>query len=123
MKLGFKEDFIKIYQTERGILILMILNLLLSIALLVFSLINLNPNSAVVKIGYGDIGGYGRAQQGRRTTNATHEFFDTIHLACSLRFYFLIEVTMGSDPIAFFVKRRLSWSFPYYSNVTRNATE
>ena len=43
MKLGFKEDFIKIYQTERGILILMILNLLLSIALLVFSLINLNP--------------------------------------------------------------------------------
>ena len=58
MKLGFKEDFIKIYQTERGILILMILNLLLSIALLVFSLINLNPNSAVVKIGYGDIGGY-----------------------------------------------------------------
>ena len=58
MKLGFKEDFIKIYQTERGILILMILNLLLSIGLLIFSLINLNPNSAVVKIGYGDIGGY-----------------------------------------------------------------
>ena len=44
MKLGFKEDFIKIYQTERGILILMILNLLLSIGLLIFSLINLNPN-------------------------------------------------------------------------------
>lgn len=58
MELGFKEDFIKIYQTERGILILMILNLLFSIGLLVFSLINLNPDSAVVKIGYGDIGGY-----------------------------------------------------------------
>lgn len=58
MKLTFREDFIKIYQTERGILILMILNLLLSIALIVFSLVNLNPNSAVVKIGYGDIGGY-----------------------------------------------------------------
>lgn len=58
MKTTFKEDFIKIYQTERGILILMVLNFLLSVALLVFSLVNLNPNSAVVKIGYGDIGGY-----------------------------------------------------------------
>ena len=54
----FKEDLIKIYQTERGILIFIILNTLLSIGLLVFSLINLNPNSTVVKIGYGDIGGY-----------------------------------------------------------------
>jgi len=36
----------------------MIFNLLFSIALLVFSLIHLNPDSAVVKIGYGDIGGY-----------------------------------------------------------------
>lgn len=53
-----KEDLISIYQSERGLLILMILNLLLSIILLVFSIINLNPNSAVVKIGYGDIGGY-----------------------------------------------------------------
>lgn len=58
MRLTFKEDIIKIYQTERGVLILMILNLLISIALLIFSLINLNPNSAVVKVGYGDIGGY-----------------------------------------------------------------
>ena len=53
-----KEDFLKIYQTERGVLMLIIINFLLSIILLVFSLINLNPNSAVVKIGYGDIGGY-----------------------------------------------------------------
>lgn len=55
---NFKDDFIKIYQNERGLLILMILNLLLSIALMVFAFINLNPSSAVVKIGYGDIGGY-----------------------------------------------------------------
>ena len=54
----FKEDFIKIYQSERSILALMILNLVLAIALLVFSIINLNPSSTVVKIGYGDIGGY-----------------------------------------------------------------
>ena len=54
----FKADIIKIYQTDRITLALMILNLLLSIGLLVFSLINLNPNVSVVKIGYGDIGGY-----------------------------------------------------------------
>lgn len=55
---NFKEDFVKIYQTERGILILMILNFLLSVGLLIFSIITLNPNASVVKTGYGDIGGY-----------------------------------------------------------------
>lgn len=54
----FKEDFIKLYRTERGIIILMVLNLLLAIILLVFSIIQLNPDVPVVKIGYGDIGGY-----------------------------------------------------------------
>ena len=38
--------------------ILMLLNIALSLALLVFSIIKLNPGAAVVKIGYGDIGGY-----------------------------------------------------------------
>lgn len=55
---NFKEDLIKIYQTERGIMLLMALNLLFAIGLLIFSLITLNPNASVVKIGYGDIGGY-----------------------------------------------------------------
>lgn len=55
---SFKEDFIKIYHTERGLLILMFLNLFLSIALAIFSIVTLNPNASVVKIGYGDIGGY-----------------------------------------------------------------
>ena len=54
----FKEDFIKIYQTERGVLLLMLLNFILALILVVFSLLNLNPNIPVVKIGYGDIGGY-----------------------------------------------------------------
>lgn len=54
----FKEDFINIYHNERGLLIIMVLNLLFSIALLIFSLVTLNPNSATTKIGYGDIGGY-----------------------------------------------------------------
>lgn len=54
----FKEDFIEIYQNERGLLLFMLLNLLLSIILFVFTVTKINPNSAVVKIGYGDIGGY-----------------------------------------------------------------
>ena len=52
------EDFKKLYFEERWMLILIILNFIASIALFVFSIVNLNPNSAVVKIGYGDIGGY-----------------------------------------------------------------
>ncbi len=55
---NFKSDFAKLYQNEKGIIVLMVLNLLLSIVFLVFSIIHLNPNAAVVKIGYGDIGGY-----------------------------------------------------------------
>lgn len=39
-------------------LVLMILNILASLVLLIFSIVNLNPNVSVVKIGYGDIGGY-----------------------------------------------------------------
>ena len=53
-----KEDFNRIYQNERGIIILMLFNLLLATGLLIFSITRLNPGSAIVKIGYGDIGGY-----------------------------------------------------------------
>ena len=51
-------DFKTIYQHERFMLILMILNFLISTALLVIGVLNLNPSSAVVRTGYGDIGGY-----------------------------------------------------------------
>ena len=54
----FRKDFSKIFQTERGIPMLMVFNLLLSIIVIIFAIINLNPNASVVKIGYGDIGGY-----------------------------------------------------------------
>lgn len=54
----FRADFKKIYQDEHFMLILMLVNLLASLALIVFSVINLNPDSAIVKVGYGDIGGY-----------------------------------------------------------------
>ncbi len=48
----------KIYLEEKIMLALMILNFLGSLALFIFSLVTLNPATAVVKIGYGDIGGY-----------------------------------------------------------------
>jgi hypothetical protein len=54
----FVEDLKKIYQNERLTLILIILNILGSIALLIVGILKLNPDSAIVKIGYGDIGGY-----------------------------------------------------------------
>lgn len=53
-----RTDFLEICQAERGLLAVMIINLLLALALFVFSLSSINPNSAIIKIGYGDIGGY-----------------------------------------------------------------
>ncbi len=54
----FKTDVVKMYQTERGAFFLMIINLILAFFLFIFSILNLNPGVPVVKIGYGDIGGY-----------------------------------------------------------------
>lgn len=54
----FKEDIVNIYQSNRSIIVLMALNLLFSLGLLIFALVSLNPDTAVFKIGYGDIGGY-----------------------------------------------------------------
>lgn len=55
---NFLKDLKQIYISERLTLVMMIINLLGSIALLIFSIISLSPGSAVVKVGYGDIGGY-----------------------------------------------------------------
>jgi hypothetical protein len=54
----FKLDIKKIYTTERIMLIMMILNFLASLALAIYSFIKINPASSVIKVGYGDIGGY-----------------------------------------------------------------
>ena len=54
----FKADIKEIYKNERLMLVMMILNFLASLALLIFSFIKINPASSVVKVGYGDIGGY-----------------------------------------------------------------
>lgn len=55
---NFVTDLKEIYIHERFTLILMILNFLGSVALFVLGIIKLSPESAIVKIGYGDIGGY-----------------------------------------------------------------
>ncbi|MBQ3293730.1 hypothetical protein IJG96_01175 [Candidatus Saccharibacteria bacterium] len=54
----FGEDFKKIYASDRSLFIFMALNLLASIALIIFSITKINPNSPLVKIGYSDISGY-----------------------------------------------------------------
>lgn len=54
----FKTDFVKIWQTERGVIALMALNLIFSAVLFIFAMLNLNPEASVVKIGYSDLGGY-----------------------------------------------------------------
>ena len=54
----FAEDFKIIYRTERLMLIMMILNMLATIVLAIMGLINLTPGSPMIKVGYGDIGGY-----------------------------------------------------------------
>lgn len=54
----FAEDLRTIYQTERLMLVFMIANILASLALLIFGIVNLNPASPMVKVGYGDISGY-----------------------------------------------------------------
>lgn len=54
----FAEDLKQIYLHERFMLILMIVNFLGSVSLFIFNVVHLNTESAVVKIGYGDIGGY-----------------------------------------------------------------
>ena len=55
---SLKEDFLNIVHSDKAVLVMMVLNLVMAVVLLVLSLVKLSPNSAVVKIGYGDIGGY-----------------------------------------------------------------
>ena len=55
---NFRHDLGLIYREHRGLLLLMILLAVLSLAFFVFSIINLSPSSAIVKVGYGDIGSF-----------------------------------------------------------------
>ena len=52
------EDLKKIYSEDRAILVMMAVNLVASIVLVIFGITKLSPATPLVKIGYGDIGGY-----------------------------------------------------------------
>ena len=54
----FGDTLKKIYHEVRLMLVMMIFNAVLTTLLFIVGVVNLNPSSAVVKIGYGDIGGY-----------------------------------------------------------------
>lgn len=55
---ALKEDFLNIVRSDKAVLVMMILNFIIAMVLLVLSFVKLNPNSAMIKVGYGDIGGY-----------------------------------------------------------------
>ena len=50
--------FKEAYQKERSLVVFQVLLLILSLAFLIFSALNLQPNASIVKISYGDIGRY-----------------------------------------------------------------
>lgn len=52
------ENFKKIFESHKGLLTVQIILLVASIALFIFSLLNLGSNTTVVKTSYGDIGRY-----------------------------------------------------------------
>ena len=52
------KDLKEVYMKHRTLFTLMVVTLVFSMILFVYSLANLHPNAAVVKVGYGDIGRY-----------------------------------------------------------------
>lgn len=54
----FREDIKKIYDEEKGVLVLMILNCLFGLFLVVLSIIKMAETGTVVKVGYSDLSGY-----------------------------------------------------------------
>lgn len=55
---NLRQDLQKIVTEQKGLFLLMILLAILSLIFLTFSLVTLSPSSAVVKVGYGDIGSF-----------------------------------------------------------------
>ena len=114
----FVEDLKQIYHQERLMLVFGILNILGSIALLIFSLIKLNPESAIVKIGYGDIGGYRNGSWADMLTFPLFALiFGVFHTFIALRIYekrgagmakFFLIMTAGLILGAFVVLIRLT---------------
>ena len=55
---NFKEHIGEIYREHHGLFVGMVLVAILSLIFLIFSLVTLSPSSAIVKIGYSDIGSF-----------------------------------------------------------------
>ena len=55
---NFKGVFVEIYREHRSLLALMMLVFMFALGVFIFSMTKLDPTSAVVKVGYGEIGGY-----------------------------------------------------------------
>lgn len=53
-----KNVFFEIAKSEKGVFGWMVANFLVGLFVIIFTIFKLNPDSAVVKIGYGDAGGY-----------------------------------------------------------------
>lgn len=54
----FRGQLKEIYTNQRGLFVMMIILAVLSLGFLIFSLVTLSPSSAVVKVGYSDIGSF-----------------------------------------------------------------
>ena len=64
----FRGPIVEIYREHRGLFIMMIFLAVLAVAFLIFSLVTLSPSSAIVKVGYSDIGSFaGNDLTGMRT--------------------------------------------------------
>lgn len=55
---SFKTLLLEIVKEDKSIIVLVLLNFLLASILFIVGMFSLSPNSAVVKIAYGDVGGY-----------------------------------------------------------------
>ena len=55
---NLKKTFLTVYREQKWLLAFMAINFLFSVFVFIYSVLAINPTSAVVKIGYGDIGGY-----------------------------------------------------------------
>ena len=126
-----KENWQEIKASERRLLAMMILLMLVAMILLVFSLVSLRPGSSVVKVSYGDIGRYqGGEWSGKSNAGGDHDgswmnmlafpilavVFGFLHNLLAVKLYgkrgaamakTLVAVSIGLVILAFIVLMRL----------------
>lgn len=55
---NLKNTFLKLFREQKGLFIMMVVNFLFGLFVFIYTLVAIDPTSAVVRVGYGDIGGY-----------------------------------------------------------------